>query len=581
MWADEWHQQRQEWETDEDDTESSSSDDDSDEKEVECLKTALEAQLRRLLQLPWLAQRQTSPLTAEVLEGAHEQLHVVAAEIHGLRTAAHAIPDIRGVTALRAAAAMLEQRLEHVTGLCADHKQQQQQQEEREGSQAQQRQARTLADSSFAAVFNDKQRVEQVLGFVGPGYWLYVAGVSRLLRGCYMAAVVHDWHHRHDVAPPLFKTSISSAAVQSPSTFSMAVKSNDTCKLLQTHAARRAVGRAACLELLDVAATEADMRIDRIMLLGAAPTADVTFLNKLMSHFDECDSIVGSVWALFGACAVDNVNNWRALLLWLVQEAKRKSWPEWYTTALCHRAAQVGRLEVLQWLLSEGTQLFGPFMPSVRYIQLGCCMSQVVSKCFPVYYVQGTQYVLSLLDCAVFAGKLDVVMWLSAQGGQHPFTARTAVIAAEKGHLEALQWLRSAPMCPFDAQAIIAATFETAPDPAATFKWLHEVGELPLDSAAGNTQLLVTAVKQVRPIECIRAAVQWLIQKGAEWPQSPGALVVAGTWNSYHNDIARAIELGCPWGSWPQEACEVIQRTCFSFDLEAVHRLGCPCNCIK
>ncbi|KAG5184679.1 hypothetical protein JKP88DRAFT_244675 [Tribonema minus] len=247
-----------------------------------------------------------------VLEGAHGQLHVVAAEIHGLRMAANAIPDMRGVTALRAAADMLKQRLEHVTGLCAEHKQQQQQQDEREGSQAQQRQACTSVSSSVAAVFNDKQLVEQVLGFVGPGYWLYVAGVSRLLRGRYMAAVVHDWSDLY-VAPPLFKTSINSAAVQSTSTLCMAAKSSDTYKLLRTRTVRTAVGRAASVELLDVAATEADMSIDRIVLLGAASTADVAFLNELMSRCDHCDSFVGRVWALFGVHAVENVNHWRAL----------------------------------------------------------------------------------------------------------------------------------------------------------------------------------------------------------------------------------------------------------------------------
>eukprot|EP00611_Tribonema_gayanum_P015364 TRINITY_DN271_c0_g1_i1.p1 TRINITY_DN271_c0_g1~~TRINITY_DN271_c0_g1_i1.p1 ORF type:complete len:587 (-),score=110.67 TRINITY_DN271_c0_g1_i1:284-2044(-) len=583
MWKRARHQQRPVWETDEDETESSSSDDDSDdEDEHECLYKSLEAQLKRLLQLPWLAQRQEPPHSAQVLKGAHEQLHVVAAEIHGLRMAANAIPDIRGVTALRAAADMLEDRLEQVTGLCAEQKQQLQQ-EQREGSQAQQRQARLLANSSVAAVFNDKQLVELVLSFVGPGYWLYVAGVSRLLRGRYMAAVVHDWSDCY-VAPPLFKTSISSAAVQSTSTLRMAAKSSDTYKLLQTRTVRTAVGRAACLELLDVAATEADMSIDRIMLLGAAPTANVAFLNKLLSRCDECDSFVGRVWALFGVYAVENVKNWRALFPCLVQQAKRKSWPEWYTTALCHRAAQAGRLEVLQWLLSEGTQLFGPFMPEVRYTKLRNHMTlyEVVSKCFPDYYEESAtssqRVELGLLDSAVYAGKLDIVKWVSEQGGQHPFTARTAVIAAEKGHLEVLQWLHTAPMCPFEAQSIITATLEDSPYPIATFKWLHEVGQLPLDSAPTNTHLLVTAVKQPR-LQCIREVVQWLLQKGAEWPQSPGALVVAGTWNSY--DVARAIELGCPWGSWPQEACEVIQRTCFSFDLEAVHRLGCPCSCIK
>ncbi|KAG5183418.1 hypothetical protein JKP88DRAFT_277707 [Tribonema minus] len=222
MWKRARHQQRPVWETDEDETESSSSDDDSDdEDEHECLYKSLEAQLKRLLQLPWLAQRQKPPLSAEVLEGAHEQLHVVAAEIHGLRTAANAIPDIRGVTALRAAADMLEDRLEQVTGLCAEQKQQQQQEE------------------------------------------------------------------------------------------------------------REAVGRAACLEILDAAATEADMSIDRIMLLGAAPTANVAFLNELLSRCDECNSFVGRVWALFGVYAVENVKNWRALFPWLVQQAKRKSWPEW------------------------------------------------------------------------------------------------------------------------------------------------------------------------------------------------------------------------------------------------------------
>ncbi|KAG5180574.1 hypothetical protein JKP88DRAFT_263851 [Tribonema minus] len=271
------------WETSEDDTEPSSADDDSDDDELESLYTSLEAQLKRLLQLPWLAQRQKPPLSAEVLEGASEQLHVFAAEIHGLRMAANAIPDMRGVTALRAAADMLEDRLEQVTGLCVQH-QQQWQQEEREGSQAHQRQAHTLVGSSLAAVFNDKQLVELVLGFVGPGYWLYVAGVSRLMRGRYMAAVVHDWPELY-VAPPLFKTSMSNAAVQSASALSMAAKSSGTYKLLQTRA--------------------------------------------LMSHCDESDSIVGRIWALFGAYAVENVNHWQALLLWLVQQAKRNSWPEW------------------------------------------------------------------------------------------------------------------------------------------------------------------------------------------------------------------------------------------------------------
>eukprot|EP00611_Tribonema_gayanum_P015367 TRINITY_DN271_c0_g1_i5.p1 TRINITY_DN271_c0_g1~~TRINITY_DN271_c0_g1_i5.p1 ORF type:complete len:543 (-),score=115.16 TRINITY_DN271_c0_g1_i5:387-1988(-) len=530
MWADEWHQQRQEWETDEDDTESSSSDDDSDEKEVECLKTALEAQLRRLLQLPWLAQRQTSPLTAEVLEGAHEQLHVVAAEIHGLRTAAHAIPDIRGVTALRAAADMLEDRLEHATRLCAED-QQLQQQDEREGSQAQQRHARTLANSSAAAVtvFNNKQLVEQVLGFVGPGYWLYVAGVSRLLRGRYMAVVAHDWSD--GLVPPLFKTSIRDAAVQSPSTLRMAALSRHTGKLLQSHVARGAVGRAASLEILVVAATHTRMKFDKTVLLGAARTADVAFLNEVLSRCEECNDFVGRVWALFGAYAVENVN-WRAVFPWLVQQAKCKSWPEWYTTALCHQAVRLGHLEVLQWLLlSGGTQLSGPIMPEFQYCNSlqNHRLREVANVCFPHYHDDLMPQELSLLDSAAFAGKLDIVKWLSAQGGQHPFSARTAVLAAKGGHLKVLQWLRSALLCPFEAQAVIAAMSEMALRPLPIFKWLHEVGDLQLDrlSAAGKTQLLVTVAKHAGPIEWLAEVVQWLMQNGAEWPQSPSTLVAA------------------------------------------------------
>ncbi|KAG5184696.1 hypothetical protein JKP88DRAFT_277082 [Tribonema minus] len=196
-------QQTKEWETDA--YETSDRDSDEDVKAIQRqdrLYAPLETQLRRLSQLPWLAQPPNLPLAQE--------------------------------------AAMLQQRLEHVTRLCAQH-QQQQEKEELQGGMCAQCQARTLADSRFAAVFNDKQLVEQVLGFVGPGYWL----------------------------------------------------------------------------------------IDRIMLLGAAPTADVTFLNKLMSRCHNRNGIVGRFWALFGVYALENVNHWRALLPWLVQVAKHKSWPEW------------------------------------------------------------------------------------------------------------------------------------------------------------------------------------------------------------------------------------------------------------
>eukprot|EP00611_Tribonema_gayanum_P006468 TRINITY_DN1574_c0_g1_i1.p1 TRINITY_DN1574_c0_g1~~TRINITY_DN1574_c0_g1_i1.p1 ORF type:complete len:514 (+),score=60.50 TRINITY_DN1574_c0_g1_i1:312-1853(+) len=481
--------------------------------------------------------------------------------------------------------------------------------------------------SPVGRVFNDTSLRQEVLRCLGPGYWLYIAGTSKALRSAYMAVLAAHQNIavlavRNQVHRVMCATS-GAAAAQSISTFRMAQECGISYGQLGAHSFRRAVGRSGSVELIRLAAAAGMHGNKAIALAGAAETCSIEAIEELYHHrlesndsgdqdpylatgrpkFDEaldaqmtvCERAI-TVGSRVAATRI------RDVLIWVSAQARaRQDWPEWFLTGLCCSAARGGHLEALRWLMTSGVALFGPYSHDMTtsYPKKGGRYDPrygTFNQCFST----ATSTIYSIMDAAVFSGRLAVVQWLRAQS--FAFTAASANLAAALGHLPLLRWLHAqgTEACPFAAASIVECTlsgYVSRPGDgdyrrshvlrlsssqlpsAAVWAWLRGIGALVWFTPEMRARLLRNACERGDGA----ARVQWLLSRGAAWPNDLAEVVENDEWSP--RAACRAVELGCAFGEgWTSATCKriIMHAYCIrsGHDLvQILHLAGCPCSC--
>ncbi len=117
---------------------------------------------------------------------------------------------------------------------------------------------------------------------------------------------------------------------------------------------------------------------------------------------------------------------------------------------LCHSAAQLGNIQVMQELHQEYAG------PDKRWDW------RIVASAAKGGSVEMVKYLMSLdppcplssaaTTCAAWGGHLELIIWLRQQTPPCEFDVYTCAQAAANGHLHVLQWLREqTPPCPWDS----------------------------------------------------------------------------------------------------------------------------------
>ncbi|KAG5185624.1 hypothetical protein JKP88DRAFT_289118 [Tribonema minus] len=305
-------------------------------------------------------------------------------------------------------------------------------------------------------------------------------------------------------------------------------------------------GAAARLELINLA-VQAGMPVDHFAFWGAAESASIEAIDELCSHL--CDD---------HAVRMRRV---REVLVWLSQQPRpRRDWPEYYTTALCCRAAFCGRFETLRWLMTTGGVLFGPHD---KHDVTDACESSPAYERYVVFemcFTTSCGFISTIMEAAIASGRLDVVQWLRAQS--HAFTAESANLAAAAGHLPLLRWLHAH---------------------GAKLAWLRQIGALDWSTPAARATHLRHACEFADRAPIVR----WLLAEGAAWPADLAELVETHAWSP--ETAQRAVMAGCPFGqSWTSITCDAILHSvaedAYAAEdghvlLQRLHSAGCPYTC--
>jgi hypothetical protein len=380
---------------------------------------------------------------------------------------------------------------------------------------------------------DDDGILRQVLEFAGPGHWLYLAEVSRKWRDCYAAAVAA----RRPAFGCVTYTSCN-AVFSSIANLWLACKHGFNVTLNDKS------------QLPDAPAGLVPLRSWNVQ--SSAGRAKLDVLQAAVKLGMQC---TGSV--AYGA--VKDL----AKLQWLYYTKKCP-----LESALLYSAASAGVLAVVKWLIERGLPLTGGVSGAVHQGHLrilehlhsaGCELSE--THCREAAERSNLQLLqwLRARNCpwdsdavgcaAAAAGSKDILLWLQQQQGA-VLTERTMCRAAGAGKAALVHWLH-ANGCPWSEDVLCYAAVGAHAD---LFKWLHLNG-CPYTETTGEDSIAWCAAWG-GSVECLQycsehmsaqwnvaeltdllritgcehkhrtdsstarrlAALQWLLQQGAQWP---------------------------------------------------------------
>jgi hypothetical protein len=357
--------------------------------------------------------------------------------------------------------------------------------------------------------------LQHVLGYLGPGHWLFAALVSRGWQQAYLKVPVHQMISSSPVACVPHMT-LYSAAVASAARLTLAgqLGLDFSCKSLQ-----RAAGRWGDKATIDLVVKPGMSWY--YVLVGALLSRSVDTLQWLVEELD-CP-LPEAEWSLrtaaFGGCTdilaylkqrgmtlTEDLVEYAALNgQWSALQYLRNEGLEW-TSATCVTAARMGHLTLLQQLRQQG------------------CPWDADNIGIP----------------AARGGNVQMLQWL--KGESIVFTEATLAGAAAGGHIAACEHLRYTEQCPWSPQAcMLAAKHEQVH----ALKWLRQHG-CPCDhvtttlfaALGGSVAVLAYMLEQpeqqqldaafhtalLREMLAVAganqqlAAAQWLRAQGAAWP---------------------------------------------------------------
>ncbi|KAG5178662.1 hypothetical protein JKP88DRAFT_128718, partial [Tribonema minus] len=178
--------------------------------------------------------------------------------------------------------------------------------------------------------------------------------------------------------------------------------------------------------------------------------------------------------------------------------------------------------------------------------------------------------VTSLVHAAAMHRDASALAWLQSELPNFTLTERTMHMAAFEGALATLEWLR-AQGCPHNINTIcdlMRCNDYMAPR---HLEWMRSCsgGDW---SPQGMTRMLVKSLEY-----SIDGGAKWLRREGAPWPDDLGDALNSINKLNMHT-ILWAVQSGCPFGRWSSRLC----ATCRSENaavMQALHDLGCPCDC--
>jgi hypothetical protein len=162
------------------------------------------------------------------------------------------------------------------------------------------------------------------------------------------------------------------------------------------------------------------------------------------------------------------------LLRWFFPEdvSQRSGvWRFQFCAALCHAAAEVGRVEMLRRLRA--------YRPSpCPWGENTCRAAASGGHLTTLQWLRAHDCPWDQTTCheAAENGDLAMLRWVRAQTPPCPWTERTCAKAAENGHLATLQWLRRQnPPCPWDREVCVEAALQERVD---VMRWIREQNPL-------------------------------------------------------------------------------------------------------
>ncbi|KAG5185850.1 hypothetical protein JKP88DRAFT_310999 [Tribonema minus] len=437
----------------------------------------------------------------------------------------------------------------------------------------------------------------RVLSYRDSNDWFFTAPVSRLVRAAYMSVVVEETAF----APSYGRSAVMwvcatqpAQAAHSHARLDAALRSDDF------EAAARRVGRRSGSIARAAGATGDVALVRRCMALGGVQDASWTLTGAARL----CNAgLLSALHALVASPENRKVGSlkWDAgmrrwgqvlaecgdggdALTWVSQQRPPRVWPRCYTLSLCQRAAANGHLRTLQFLLGPGLALFGPLDEQLAYRagsnsdNPGRAMEE-----------------MTMLEAAVSGGDIATVQWLldlRIEAYDSELSERVMEIAAHRGHLPLLRWLRGK-QCPFDA-GTICSTVAGVPGSRCTpavLQWMRGCGWGDW-SAGGMTAMLAAALMPQRTDRWLCedpnfTVAEYLLREGAQWPEPPrdGALL-RGPWDlvgmlsvcKSDKAVLWALRHGCPWGKWGTDECNEMESR-IATAKRVLHSFECPCQC--
>ncbi|KAG5179440.1 proteasome stabiliser-domain-containing protein [Tribonema minus] len=386
--------------------------------------------------------------------------------------------------------------------------------------------------------------------------WFFTAPVSRLVRAAYTVAVIGraadnseswsgvTWVCRTRLAQALHTPARLDAALlssgDSDSDFARAVRWGNC----DTSAASYAAGASSSAPLVRRFAA-LGARVNGHALRGAARACDAALLETLHALVRARQrGVTRDTWCVVGVTLAERGDGGGALT-WLSRQMRPAArWPRRYSLALCQRAAARRHLQTLRFLLATGQALFGPLEdpPPTRATPFG-------------------DAALDLVEAAVWGGDVGTVQWVLENAPCAALSERAVEIAAYRGHLPLLMWLRGK-RCPCNEGAICAkvAGRDGTPCTQRILQWMRGCGWGEW-SVAAATAMLRAALSLRHSRGAVRFGLaEYLLREGAQWSTTLHDLEVHEVLSSRSpaEAVVWAFEHGCPWGEWGSQQCLML-----------------------
>jgi hypothetical protein len=261
------------------------------------------------------------------------------------------------------------------------------------------------------------------------------------------------------------------------------------------------------------------------------------------------------------------------MLTWLSQQ--RSDWPEFTSTLMCHKAAELGHLDTLMFLLDveSGQAVFGKAVFDVSDELLAAWEGDggAMAAAGLVGCLNWEDAVKTLFDSAAAGGSIEMLQWLRGTYHMQP-TPITVDVAAWHRKWRVVRWLL-AEGAPYVVDEIVAATLA---DPVATpyhLDWLQ--ASVGVEWSADQLEALMHASLQRQDGGLLR----WLRARGVPWPANAVTSNATGHAICGAQAAVWALQQGCPFGvDWTSQDCQRHSGGRRSV-LRRLHEMGAPCTC--